>query len=323
MAFAHPYLLLLLLLLPLAAWLKGRRGQPPAFLYSSVKLVEGLTKARRSRAGAFLAAMRWLVLAVFIVALAQPRLANSHTEVKASGIDIVVALDLSGSMNTGDYLVNGRQVSRYSIAKSVVKKFIGERPNDRIGLVVFAVQAFIASPMTLDHDFLIENLDRLEIGAIPWERTAIGDALSTAVNRLRELKSKSKIIILTTDGGNNSGNIEPLTAARAAAALGVKIYAIGLGNRDIVRQMGLSDDYLPDEELLQQIAQLTGGRFYRANNTEQLQQIYGEIDKLEKTEAVVSKYTEFKEMFPWLVTTGLALLLLELAMGQTFLRRLP
>jgi Ca-activated chloride channel family protein len=323
MAFAHPYLLLLLLLLPLAAWLKGRRGQPPAFLYSSVKLVEGLTKARRSRAGAFLAAMRWLVLAVFIVALAQPRLANSHTEVKASGIDIVVALDLSGSMNTGDYLVNGRQVSRYSIAKSVVKKFIGERPNDRIGLVVFAVQAFIASPMTLDHDFLIENLDRLEIGAIPWERTAIGDALSTAVNRLRELKSKSKIIILTTDGGNNSGNIEPLTAARAAAALGVKIYAIGLGNRDIVRQMGLSDDYLPDEELLQQIAQLTGGRFYRANNTEQLQQIYGEIDKLEKTEAVVSKYTEFKELFPWLVMTGLALLLLELAMGQTFLRRLP
>jgi Ca-activated chloride channel family protein len=323
MAFAHPYLLLLLLLLPLAAWLKGRRGQPPAFLYSSVKLVEGLTKARRSRAGAFLAAMRWLVLAVFIVALAQPRLANSHTEVKASGIDIVVALDLSGSMNTGDYLVNGRQVSRYSIAKSVVKKFIGERPNDRIGLVVFAVQAFIASPMTLDHDFLIENLDRLEIGAIPWERTAIGDALSTAVNRLRELKSKSKIIILTTDGGNNSGNIEPLTAARAAAALGVKFYAIGLGNRDIVRQMGLSDDYLPDEELLQQIAQLTGGRFYRANNTEQLQQIYGEIDKLEKTEAVVSKYTEFKELFPWLVMTGLALLLLELAMGQTFLRRLP
>jgi Ca-activated chloride channel family protein len=267
--------------------------------------------------------MRWLVLAVFIVALAQPRLANSHTEVKASGVDIVVALDLSGSMNTGDYLVNGRQVSRYSIAKSVVKKFIGERPNDRIGLVVFAVQAFIASPMTLDHDFLIENLDRLEIGAIPWERTAIGDALSTAVNRLRELKSKSKIIILTTDGGNNSGNIEPLTAARAAAALGVKIYAIGLGNRDIVRQMGLSDDYLPDEELLQQIAQLTGGRFYRANNTEQLQQIYGEIDKLEKTEAVVSKYTEFKELFPWLVMTGLALLLLELAMGQTFLRRLP
>jgi Ca-activated chloride channel family protein len=314
---------LLLLLLPLLAWLKGRRGQPPAFLYSSVKRVEGLTKARRSRAGAFLAAMRWLVLAVFIVALVQPRLANSHTEVKASGVDIVVALDLSGSMNTGDYLVNGRQVSRYSIAKSVVKKFIGERPNDRIGLVVFAVQAFIASPMTLDHDFLIENLDRLEIGAIPWERTAIGDALSTAVNRLRELKSKSKIIILTTDGGNNSGNIEPLTAARAAAALGVKIYAIGLGNRDIVRQMGLSDDYLPDEELLQQIAQLTGGRFYRANNTEQLQQIYGEIDKLEKTEAVVSKYTEFKELFPWLVMTGLALLLLELAMGQTFLRRLP
>ncbi|HTV76271.1 MAG TPA: BatA domain-containing protein, partial [Candidatus Baltobacteraceae bacterium] len=149
MTFAHPYVLLLLLLLPLFAWLKGRRGSQPAFLYSSLKLVEGLTRVRRSRAGAILAVLRWLALAVLIVALAQPRLAKSTTEVKASGIDIVVALDLSGSMNTPDYEVNGQRISRFNLAKSVLKKFVSERPDDRIGLVVFAAQAFIASPMTL------------------------------------------------------------------------------------------------------------------------------------------------------------------------------
>ena len=323
MTFAHPSFFLLLLLLPLVAWLKGRRGSQPAFLYSSVRLVEGLTGVRRTRAGAFLAALRWLVLGLFIVALAQPRLVKSTTEVKASGIDIVVALDLSGSMNTPDYIVGGRQVSRFHIAQAVLRKFIEGRSNDRIGLVVFAVRAFIASPTTLDHDFLIENLDRLDIGSINAERTAIGDGVTTALNRLRELKSKSKIIVLMTDGGNNSGRIDPLTAAQAAQALGVKIYTIGLGNADIVRQMGLPPDYLPETDTLQKIADMTGGKFYRANNTEELTAIYAEIDKLEKTEAVINKYTQFKELFPWFVSCGLALLLVEVALGQTMFRRLP
>ena len=323
MAFAHPYLLLLLLLLPALAWLKGRRGSSPAFLYSSVKLVEGLTNMRHSRAGAFLAAMRWLVLTLFIVALAQPRLSKSTTEVKASGVDIVVAFDMSGSMNIGDYIVQNQQVRRFDISKAVLKKFIGERPNDRIGLVVFGSQAFIASPLTLDHDYLIENLERLDLGAIPWRTTAIGDGLTTTVNRLRELKSKSKIIILMTDGMNNAGKVDPIAAAQAAAALGMKIYTIGLGNREMVIRMGGSANDLPDEDTLQQIAQLSGGKFFRANNTEQLQQIYAEIDKLEKTEAVINKYTKFKELFPWLVASGLALLLLEVVLGQTAFRRLP
>src|ERR1700679_2556001 len=159
MAFAHPYLLFLLLLLPLLAWLKGKRGSPPAFLYSSVKLVEGWTNIRRSRARNFLAALRWLTIAIFIFALAQPRLTKSTTEVKASGIDIVCALDLSGSMNTPDYVINGQQISRINMAKPVLKEFIEGRPNDRIGLVVFAAQAFIATPLTLDHDYLLENID--------------------------------------------------------------------------------------------------------------------------------------------------------------------
>jgi Ca-activated chloride channel family protein len=323
MVFAHPYFLLLLLLLPPLAWLKGRRGVPPAFVYSSVQLVRGLQNITRARAGSFLASLRWLALAALIVALAQPRLTKSTSEVKASGIDIVAALDLSGSMKTGDYIVNGRQVSRIDTAKPVLEKFIEGRPNDRIGLVVFAAQAYIATPLTLDHEYLLENIDRLGIGTISAERTAIGDGLTTALNRLRDLKAKSKIIVLMTDGGNNSGKVDPMTAAQAAKALGVKIYTIGLGNREIVEQMGLPADYLPDEDTLRKISELTGGRSYRADNVEKFRQIYAEIDKLEKSEAVINKYTEYKELFPWVVVGGLALLLIELVLGQTAFRRLP
>ncbi len=323
MMFAHPYWFLALLVLPLAAWLKGRRGQPAAFVYSSVGLLGGLTNVRRSYAGAFLAVLRWLALALFIVALTEPRLMKSTTEVKASGIDIVCALDLSGSMKTQDYIINHQQVSRIDMAEPVLKQFIEGRPNDRIGLVVFAVQAFIASPMTLDHDFLLETIDQIGIGAINSDATAIGDGITTALNRLREVKSKSKIIVLMTDGANNSGVISPITATQAAKALGVKIYTIGLGNREIVQQMGLPEGFLPDEDMLAQVAQMTGGRYYRADNAEKFKAIYAEIDKLEKSDAVINKYTEFKELFPWLVAGGLVVLLLEIALGQTLLRRLP
>lgn len=323
MVFAHPYFLCLLALLPLFTWLKGRRGTPPAFLYSSVNLVEGLTGLRRSRAGAILAALRWLVLAAFIVALAQPRLAKSTTEVKASGIDIVVALDLSGSMNTHDYLVDGQGVSRFDMAKSVLKKFVAERPDDRIGLVVFAAQAFIASPMTLDHDYLLDNIERLEIGTINSDATAIGDGITTALNRLRNVQAKSKIIVLMTDGGNNSGKIDPKTAAEAAQALGVKIYTIGLGNPEIVQRMGLPAGFLPDMDTLKQISAMTGGQSYHGDSSEKLRDIYDQIDKLEKTEAIVSKYTQYKELFSWFLAAGAGLLLLEIGLGQTILRRLP
>jgi Ca-activated chloride channel homolog len=323
MTFAHPYFLLWLLLLPLLAWLKGRRGSPPAFLYSSVRLVEGLTRVRRSRSGAFLVALRWLALALFIVALAQPRLAKSTTEVKASGIDIVVALDLSGSMNTPDYEVNDQRISRFNLAKSVLQKFVGERPDDRLGLVVFAARAFLASPLTLDHDYLLDNIDRLEIGTINSDATAIGDGLVTALNQLRDLQAKSKIIVLMTDGANNSGQIDPNTAAQAAAALGVKVFTVGLGNREQVEAMGLPPGFLPDDDALRQISQTTGGTFYRAENSEKLRQIYAEINRLEKTEAVVNKFTQYRELFPWVVSLGLVLLLAELVLGQTWMRRLP
>jgi Ca-activated chloride channel homolog len=340
MTLAHPYFLLLLLLLPVLAWLKGKRGSPPAFLYSSVKLVEGLTKSRRSRAGSFLAALRWLALAIFIFALAQPRLVKSTTEVKASGIDIVCALDLSLSMLSEDFVVKGERVNRVNMAKSVLKDFIDKRPNDRIGLVVFATQAFIATPLSLDHDLLQENLARLEIGSIDFHSTAIGDALMTSINRLRDLKAKSKIIILATDGQNNSGKVDPLTAMQVAATMGIKVYTVGIGEQGSAPMPVLDENYNyaldaygrrqyqmqpvdVDEATLQKIADGTGGKYYRADNAEKFQKIYTEIDKLEKTEATVGKYTEFKELFRWFVAGGFALLLIEIILGQTIFRRLP
>jgi len=237
-------------------------------------------------------------------------------------------------MISEDFVVHGERVNRVNMAKSVLKDFIDKRPNDRIGLVVFAARAFIATPLTLDHDYLQENLARLAIGSINSDATAIGDALTTAVNRLRDLKSKSKIIILATDGQNNSGKIQPLMAADAARALGAKIYTVGIGEQGSAPMPVGRNPYtgqtvyqnVPvdvDEETLQKIADATGGKYYRADNAEKFQQIYAEIDKLEKTEATISKYTEFKELFPWLVTGGLALLLIELVLGQTVFRRLP
>jgi len=321
MIFAHPYFLLLLLLLPLLAWLKGKRGRSPAFLYSSVRLVEGLTRARRSRAGGFLLTLRWLILALFIVALAQPRLTKSETTVKASGVDIAVAFDMSGSMEMPDFVVKNQRIDRLDMAKIVLSQFIDLRPNDRIGLVAFGGRAYIASPLTLDHDFLQENVARLQLHMIE-DNTALGSGLVTAVNRLRDLKSKSKIVILMTDGANNAGNIAPLDAAEAARALGVKVYTVGVGNDEVATQMK-RPDLLPDEDTLRKIAGITGGKYYRADNAERFRQIYAEIDKLEKTEAVINKYTEFKELFPWFVAGGLALLLIEIVLGQTVFRRLP
>ena len=334
MTFAHPWLLLLLLLIPPLAWLKGRRGLPPAFVYSSVQLVRGMQSISRSRPGGFLLVWRWLILAVFIVALAQPRLMKSQTEVKASGVDIVSAVDMSGSMVSEDFMVNGRRVNRFNMARSVLKDFIDHRPNDRIGLVLFASQAYIGTPLTLDHEYLQENLDRLEIGDIDQNATAIGDGLGTAVNRLRDLKSKSKIVILMTDGQNNSGKLDPLLAAEAAAAVKIKVYTVGIGEQGSAPMPVGKNPYtgetmyrdVPvdvDEETLKKIADKTGGRYYRADNAEKFRQIYAEIDKLEKTDASVKKFTEYKELFPWVIAGGFALLLLELVLGQTAYRRLP
>jgi Ca-activated chloride channel family protein len=330
MTFAHSYVLLLLLALPLLAWLKGKLGQPAAFVYSSVELVRPVSSLRRSRAGAILANLRWLALALFIVALAQPRLVRGQSHVKASGIDIVVALDLSGSMRSEDF---GPEQSRIKLAKEVLTKFIDNRANDRIGLVAFAKEAFIVSPPTLDHDYLQHQLERLDIGVIDENATAIGSALMAALNRIKDLKDKSKIVILMTDGENNSGKIPPLTAADAAQALGVKVYTIGIGKqgtapypvgkdftgRTVYRQMPVD----VDEETLKKIAAQTNAKYYRADTADTLRRIYEDIDRLERTEVEVKKYQEYDELFGQATLAGLAVFALEMVLAQTVWRKLP
>lgn len=331
MRFASPWWLLLLLALPVCAWLKGRHGPRPAFVYSSVQLVRGILGLTRSRAGSLLLQLRWLVLALFVVGLARPQLGEGETRVRASGIDIVVALDLSGSMAAEDFELRGRRVNRLDIAKDVLEEFVGKRPNDRIGLVAFAGRAYIASPLTLDHDFLLANIARLRLGTLE-DGTAIGSALTAALNRLREIQAASKIVILMTDGQNNAGKVPPLTAAEAAQTLGVKVYTIGVGTRGVApfpttdpfgRKVYVNQPVDIDEDTLTQIVERTGGRYYRADSTDTLRRIYGEIDRMEKTEVEVKMYQRYRELFPWIVLPGLSLLLLEVILANTVWRTLP
>jgi len=332
LTFAQPLFLLLLLLLPVAAWWRGRQGKPAAFLYSSVQLVSGVANISRSRPGQALAALRWLTLGLFIIGLARPQFVESETAVKASGIDIVVAIDLSGSMESEDFEVKGQRVNRLQIAKLMLHQFIDKRPGDRIGLVAFAGKAYVAAPLTLDHEFLSMNLDRLDLHQIE-EGTAIGSGLSAAVNRLRELKSTSKIVILMTDGQNNAGKVQPLTAAEAAQALGMKVYTIGVGTHGMApfpqrdpftgRKVYGQLEVDIDEKTLKEIAAKTGGAYFRADSSETLRKIYEQIDKLEKTEVEVKRYVHIQELFHWVVAPGLGLLLVEVLLAQTVWRRLP
>lgn len=331
MTFAHPWFLLLLLLLPILAWLRGRMGQEAAFLYSSVQLVKGITGVTRSKAGSILPRMRWLALTLLIIGMARPQIGEGQAKVSASGIDIVVALDLSGSMASEDFEWHGDRVNRLEIAKTVLQQFVEKRVNDRIGLVAFAGRAYIAAPLTLDHEFLMQNLERLNLGMIE-DRTAIGSAISAALNRLRDVVSKSKIIILMTDGQNNAGQVQPLTAAEMAQSLGVKVYTIGVGTRGLApfpqtdafnRKVYVNVKVDIDEDTLRQIAQKTGGKYFRADSSDTLRNIYTEIDRLEKTEAVVKKYQSYRDVFDFAVVPGLFLLLLEVILSHTVWRKLP
>ncbi len=331
MTFAHPWFLLLLPTLLFLAWLRGRYGRESAFLYSSVQLVKGITGITRSKAGAILPRMRWLALALFIIGFARPQLGEGHAKITASGIDIVVALDLSSSMASEDFELQGQRANRLEVAKEVLQKFVLKRENDRIGLVAFAGRAYIAAPLTLDHDFFLNNLERLDIGTIE-DRTAIGAALTASLNRLKDIPSKSKIIILMTDGQNNAGQVPPLTAAEAAQALGVKVYTIGVGTRGVApypqtdmfgRKVYVQIKVDIDEDTLKQIAEKTGGKYYRADSSDTLRRVYAEIDRLEKTEATVKKFQRYNDVFDYAVVPGLFLLLLEIILGHTVWRKLP
>jgi Ca-activated chloride channel family protein len=330
-AFAHPWVLLLLLLLPLLAWLKGKFGGTAGVTFSDTAMLAKIGNRRRSRAGAFLVALTYLALVLFIVALARPQLGRITTRVQATGVDIMLVLDVSRSMLAEDFTIGNRRANRIDAVKLVTEQFIRERPNDRIGLVAFAGRPYLVSPLTLDHDWLIRNLERLRIGLVE-DGTAIGSAIASAANRLKDKEAKTKLIVLLTDGDNNAGKVQPLTAAEAAKALGIRIYTIGAGTEGeapfpLTNQFGRTvyRNVLVkfDEKTLQEIAAMTSGQYFRATDTNSLRTIFGEIDKLEKSKVEVEKTAQYRDLFMWFLIPGLACLALETLLSQTVWRRLP
>jgi Ca-activated chloride channel homolog len=329
--FLQPEWFWLLALLPLVLLWRGRRGPIAAIEYSDVGLAREVARGSRSRIAGWLWLLPILAGALMIAGLARPQRANSRTEVTANGIDIVLALDVSGSMQALDFTIDNQRVNRIEVVKSVVAKFIEERPDDRIGIIAFAGAPYLVSPITLDHDWLQQNLERVNIGGVD-DGTAIGSAIAASVNRLRTTPAKSKVVILLTDGMNNTGKISPLAAAEAARALGVKIYTVGVGVRGKapipvrdeagnLRLIMATVDV--DEKTLQAVADETGGKFYRATDTDSLQRIYEQINRFEKTAQTVQKFEHADELYSWALIPSLAILVLGASLQHTRFRRLP
>jgi Ca-activated chloride channel family protein len=340
LTFAQPWWLLLLVALPVLAYLRGQRGPAAALIFSSTTVLRGLGKSSAARAGKFLRALLFFTLALFVVALARPRLGKSLTQVDASGIDIMLALDVSASMLIKDFTVGGDPATRVDAVREVTRKFIESRPNDRIGLIAFAGRPYVVSPMTLDHDWLMQNLDRLRVGLVE-DGTAIGSGIATAASRLNDKKSKSRVLVLLTDGENNTGKIPPNTAAEALKALHIHFYAIGAGingvapapvfdgrtGRPITDMSGnilyQNQPVHFNEAGLKEVARIADGKFYRATDTKSLEEIYAEIDKLEKSTVSVKKYQEYRDLFPACIMAGCGLLVGQILLSQTLWKKLP
>src|SRR3954462_11351090 len=338
LTFAHPWLLLLLLTIPLLAWLRGERGPAAALTYSSTASLRAIGKHSAARVGKILRALLLLAMAFFVVALARPQLGKSLTQIEASGIDIMLVLDVSGSMLTKDFTIGGQEATRVDAIREVTRKFIEGRPNDRIGIIAFAGRPYVVSPMTLDHDWLLKNLERVKTGLVE-DGTAIGSGMAAAANRLNDKRSKSHVIVLLTDGENNTGKIPPRTAAEAIKALKIHFYAIGAGINGIAptpvfnSQNGkpITDMFgnilyqnQPvhfNEAGLKEVARIADGQFYRATDTKSLEEIFTDIDKFEKTTVSVKKYQQYRDLFPVCIAAGLSLLVAQLLLSQTIWKK--
>ena len=340
--FQFPWVLALLGLLPVYALLRGKTGRHSALTFPSAEIARLAGGRARAAAGRFLFFLRLLALALGIVALAGPRLANYHVESETPGIDIMLVLDLSWSMEAIDMGRPADRLTRFACASGVLKDFIAKRPDDRIGLIAFSGQPYLASPLTLNHTWLDENISRLHVGTITDLGTAIGDAVVVAAKRLKAVpNSKSRIIILLTDGDNNMGKIDPLPAAQLAAAIGVKIYTIGIGveapcnmpkfdpmtgnfildaNGNIVPTLLLQP---ANYTVLGKMADVSGGHFFRATSQRELQNIYNQIDRLEKSRVQQRRFATYELLFWWPLLAALALLSLELLLVNTRYRRVP
>lgn len=320
MRLAHPILLLLLLLIPLLVWLRYFMQKKRTMQFSNGSVLKTLPKSWRVYLQPILPIFYILGLVCIIVALARPQRGLDDSRVRTEAVDIILLMDLSGSMDTQDFQKFGKRMSRLDATKEVIARFLKNRPNDRIGMVGFATLPYAVAPLTLDHAWLTQRMEGLNTGMLDGNRTAIGDGMASAINRLRESEAKSKVIILLTDGSNNYGTLSPENAASAAEALGIKVYTIGAGG---ARTGFFQQRAEVDEDTLQKIAKTTHAQFYRARDLETLEAVYEEIDLLEKTEIEVERFTRFEEKAALWILLGIGFLTLEQILGLTKLGRLP
>lgn len=327
MIFLHPeYLWLLLLLIPLIVWYIVRLSKMQAsFKLASVNAFKGVKPGLKVYMRHLPFVLRVISIGLIILVIARPQSVNSWEESESHGIDIVLALDVSGSMLSQDL-----QPDRLQAAKKVASEFVTDRRNDNIGLVVFAGESFTQCPLTTDHTVLLNLLNEIEFGLID-DGTAIGLGLATSVNRLKDSESQSRVVILLTDGTNNRGQIAPLTAAEMARSYGIRVYTVGVGTKGMaptpvqtpfgVRMQNMAVDI--DEKTLTEIAAMTGGQYFRAQDTEGLRQVYEEIDEMEKYLISVQNVTQRQEKFLMFALAAMALILLELILRRTWLRSIP
>lgn len=325
--FAYPWVLYFLLLIPLlVAWYiwHGRKKQA-SITYSSLKAFEKIPATFRERLRQLPFAIRMLAIGFLIVALARPQNFSAGQSVNAEGIDISMVLDISGSMLAEDFKPN-----RLDAAKKVIDDFVQGRTTDRIGLVIFSREAFTQCPLTIDYSVLRNLLGDIKTGMIE-DGTAIGNGIANGINRLKDSDAESRVIILLTDGVNNAGEVDPISAAEIASTFGIRIYTIGVGTRGeapypVQTPFGIRYQMVPveiDEAILKKIAEITGGQYFRATNNRALEEIYNKIDKMEKTKIEITSYRNAKELFAGWLAIGFALLLFELIASKTILRKLP
>jgi len=327
--FADPhYLILLIVVVFLGYWhFFLQHGRGATLRFSHLGAIRHVAKSRPVMIRRMLFLIKLLALVFFVLAFARPQSGIKGEEVITEGVDIVLAMDISGSMLAEDIKPN-----RLEAAKEVAAEFVKGRRNDRIGMVVFAGEAYTQCPLTLDYGVLLNFLGDIHVGMIE-DGTAIGMGLATGVNRLRSSEAKSKVIVLLTDGRNNRGQIDPTTAAQLARALDVKIYTIGAGTTQQTAPYPVDDPffgkrYVPiqvdiDESMLRKVAQMTGGKMFRATDRKRLKSIYDEIDEMEKTEIKVKEYTRYAELFHYFLIAGLGLLLIEAVLVNTRFRKIP
>ena len=310
--------------------IRGKGKQQATISYSSIDTLQAIRSARVEILSVLPLVLRMIAISLLVLSLARPQEGYKSTEILSVGVDIMLALDTSGSMQALDFIKDEKRDTRLAMVKDVVSQFIDNRPNDRMGMVVFGSEAYTQCPLTLDQGILKSFLSKLDIG-MAGDSTAIGSAIGIAVKRLKDLESKSKVIILLTDGQNNAGSLPPLQAAQTAKAFGIKIHTIAVGTHgkapflvnSIFGQRYVYQQVDIDEDTLKKISDLTGGQYFRATDLESLKTIYKQIDEMEKSEVKVIDHSEYTELFHYFLIPGLLILLLEILLSNTVLRRIP